>query len=157
MHLLFTTSLLVSGLASAKTPDADTLNLSQANVVVQEALEEGRVVLQIGDLKLNLEYADTHEKRALGLMYRRSLCTDCGMLFKFESSRIGSIWMKNTFIPLDLAYINEDGKIVDIEQLQAHNLTPVRSSSLVRYALEMNKGWFAKHDIRVGDSVNLLP
>jgi hypothetical protein len=79
------------------------------------------------------------------------------MLFKFESPRIGSIWMKNTYIPLDLAYIDINGKIVDIKQLQPHELNPVRSSSLVLYALEMNKGWFAKQDLRVGDTVKQLP
>ena len=119
--------------------------------------EDARVALKIGKINLLVEYADSPQERALGLMYRRELCDNCGMLFKFSSVRVGSIWMKNTFIPLDLAYISEQGVIVDIAPLQPHNLTPVLSSSEVLYALEMNLGWFASQDIRVGDTVSLLP
>lgn len=161
-RLLLVFMLFSSVSACAKAPDSNTpskVAVQQTNVDadISETIKEGYIVLQIGERKLHLEYADSLEERALGLMYRRSLCEDCGMLFKFDSSRIGSIWMKNTFIPLDLAYISAEGKIVDIVQLQPHDLTPVRSSMLVLYALEMNKGWFAQQDIRVGDTVLLLP
>jgi uncharacterized membrane protein (UPF0127 family) len=119
---------------------------------------DGKIVLNFqNDTAIRVEYADTPQERQLGLMYRRSLCDDCGMLFKFDSNRVGSIWMKNTFIPLDLAYISADGTIVDIFQLAPHDLTPVRSTSKVLYALEMNKGWFAKKDIRAGEKVTNLP
>lgn len=118
---------------------------------------EDTIGLKINDISIKVEYADTPSKRQLGLMYRRSLCEDCGMLFKFDTLTIGSIWMKNTYIPLDLAYISSDGEIVDIRQLQPHDLTPVTSSQKVRYALEMNKGWFASNDIREGDVVTNLP
>lgn len=118
---------------------------------------DGKVGLKIGDIEIRVEYADTQNERRLGLMYRKQLCAECGMLFKFDREQIGSIWMKNTFIPLDLAYITTQGKIVDIAQLQAHDLTPIKSSELVLYALEMNQGWFASKDIRVGETVTNLP
>lgn len=105
--------------------------------------------------KISVELANDPQSRALGLMYRRQMCEDCGMLFKFDSVRIASIWMKNTYIPLDLAYINAFGKIVDIKQLKPHDLTSVPSSVPVLYALEMNQGWFEKNDLSVGDKVTI--
>jgi uncharacterized membrane protein (UPF0127 family) len=177
IHFLLVSVLFISATACAKEPDAniattapsqqsevDEVNANidsntdkEADARLAQTTKDGKITLKIGKRKLSVEYADSHEERALGLMYRRVLCEDCGMLFKFDSSRVGSIWMKNTFIPLDLAYITAAGKIVDILQLQPHDLTPVRSSMLVLYALEMNEGWFAKQDIRVGDKVDLLP
>ena len=63
--------------------------------------------------------------------------------------------MKNTFVPLDLAYITVDGSIVDIKQLQPHDLNSVVSSQEVLFALEMNQGWFAKNGIKVGDKISI--
>lgn len=177
IHFLLVSALFLSATACAKAPDAkmattassqqseldkanakiDSMTDEEADAWLAKTTEDGKIALKIGKRKLSVEYADSHEERALGLMYRRVLCEDCGMLFKFDSSRVGSIWMKNTFIPLDLAYITAEGEIVDILQLQPHDLTPVRSSMLVLYALEMNDGWFAKQDIRVGDKVDMLP
>lgn len=137
--------------------DFDAMSDEEADAWFAAKAGDGKIPLTIGATNIQVEYADTAQKRQLGLMFRRQLCEDCGMLFKFDSPRIGSIWMKNTYIGLDLAYIDEQGTIVDIEQLQAHNLTPVKSSSVVLYALEMNQGWFAKQDIRVGDTVAMLP
>lgn len=137
--------------------DFDAMSDEEADAWLEADLSDDKISLTVANTQIRVEYADTLQKRQLGLMYRRDLCEDCGMLFKFDSPRIGSIWMKNTFIPLDLAYIDEQGTIIDIVQLQAHDLTPVKSSSIVLYALEMNKGWFAKQDIRVGDKVAMLP
>jgi uncharacterized membrane protein (UPF0127 family) len=135
----------------------DAMSDEEADAWLAVQNGDGKIALSIGDTAIRVEYADTPEKRQLGLMFRRELCDNCGMLFKFDSVRTGSIWMKNTFIPLDLAYIDEAGRIIDIKSLQPHDLTPVKSSSTVLYALEMNQGWFAKQDIRTGDTVSLLP
>lgn len=105
------------------------------------------------NVSIEVEFANDQQSRALGLMYRRELCEDCGMLFKFDSVRIANIWMKNTYIPLDLAYINAFGKIIDIKQLEPHDLTSVASSMPVLYALEMNQGWFQKNGLSTGDTV----
>lgn len=130
-----------------------------ANLQIAAAQDQDKdtVVIQLGDEKYTVAYASTHINRQLGLMYRRQMCEDCGMLFKFDSVRIASIWMKNTYIPLDLAYISEEGEIVSIHQLTPHDETSVPSPKRVLYALEMNQGWFAKKDIRPGDKVGLLP
>jgi uncharacterized membrane protein (UPF0127 family) len=100
-----------------------------------------------------LEYANTFELRAQGLMHREELCNNCGMLFNFEQSRRAGMWMKNTLIPLDVAFIRADGKITDIKAMQPHDLTTTGSSERVLYAWEMNQGWFAKNQVKVGDTV----
>lgn len=117
--------------------------------------DDSNINIAFADKALQVEFADSFEERALGLMHRKSLCTDCGMLFQFDSERIASIWMKNTFVPLDLAYITVDGSIVDIKQLQPHDLNSVVSSQEVLFALEMNQGWFAKNGIKVGDKISI--
>jgi uncharacterized membrane protein (UPF0127 family) len=109
--------------------------------------------VEMGGQEYKLEHAKTMEQRARGLMYRKSICLNCGMLFVFDQKQIGSIWMKNTFIPLDLAYVDETGTIVDIFQLKPHDLSSVRSSKPVVYAIEMNVDWFAKKRIKVGDRI----
>lgn len=113
------------------------------------------VPLLLNDKDIKVEFADEQHERALGLMYRRELCDDCGMLFKFERIRIVSMWMKNTYIPLDVAYINAFGRITDIKPLQPEDTTSVSSSAPVLFALEMNQGWFEKNGINVGDTVQM--
>ncbi|MBT1451048.1 DUF192 domain-containing protein [Glaciecola sp. XM2] len=128
------------------------------NVSADEKSEESEDLVSLkfeNDVSIQVEFANDPQTRALGLMYRREMCDDCGMLFKFDSVRIASIWMKNTYIPLDLAYINAFGKIVDIKQLKPHDLTSVPSSVPVLYALEMNEGWFETNGISVGDKITL--
>lgn len=102
-----------------------------------------------------LEYANTFELRAQGLMHREQMCESCGMLFNFKQVKRASMWMKNTLIPLDVAFIRPDGKITDIKVMQPHDLTPIGSSQPVLYAWEMNQGWFAKNAIQIGDTVNI--
>lgn len=151
--------IAVLGVLGGCNADPQSTKASKENSAASSSTKQslGTINISVGDKALAVEYADTPEKRQLGLMFRRELCDDCGMLFKFDSVRIGSIWMKNTYIPLDLAYINKDGKIVDIKRLKPHDLTSVKSSTRVLYALEMNQGWFAKNNIREGDIFLNLP
>ena len=110
-------------------------------------------VVEVGGKKLTVEFADNWDSRAQGLMGRESMCADCGMLFDFEHSRRVSMWMKNTLIPLDVAFITRKGVITDIKQMQPLDLTSVPSSKRVLYALEMNQGWFEKHGVKEGDKI----
>ena len=123
----------------------------------ETAADDSKIAIQFETMTISVDFADEQHERALGLMYKREMCEDCGMLFEFEGNQIGSIWMKNTYIPLDLAYITKDGIIVDIKPLTPHDLVAVNSPEPVLYALEMNQGWFDKQNIRVGDKVDLLP
>lgn len=100
-----------------------------------------------------LEYANTFESRAQGLMHREDMCKNCGMLFNFQQTKRAGMWMKNTLIPLDVAFIRADGKITDIKAMQPNDLTNTSSSEQVLFAWEMNQGWFAKNNIQVGDTV----
>ena len=105
---------------------------------------------------INVETADDHASRQLGLMYRNFLPQDSGMLFSFPNSEERSFWMKNTFIPLSIAYIDKDGKILNIEDMEPHNLSGVRSTGPAMFALETNKGWFRERGIDTGDIISGL-
>lgn len=136
------------------------LSLSMFAVQAQTSLDDkvvfDRIAVEVGDKQLQLDYAHTFDQRARGLMHRTSMCTDCGMLFEFEFERYAGFWMKNTFIPLDIAYVDGDGVIADIKPMFPHNLEPVPSSKKVLYAIEMNQGWFARNQIEVGDKIAIL-
>ncbi|MEW9799569.1 DUF192 domain-containing protein [Alteromonas sp. CYL-A6] len=109
--------------------------------------------IEINDTTYPVEFAYTFEQRARGLMFRESLCENCGMLFLFQPEKQASMWMKNTLIPLDVAFIDRNGVITDIKPLKPHDLTSVGASKVVTYALEMNQGWFAEHGVRAGDQI----
>ena len=105
------------------------------------------------NLPLNIEVPNTPTKFKLGLMFRESLEEDSGMLFIFEEIEQRFFHMKDTKIPLDIAYIKEDGTIESIKELNPYNILPVPSEGDVLYALEVNRGWFAEHEVKVGDKV----
>ena len=100
---------------------------------------------------LQLEVPQNDGEFKLGLMFRESLEQDRGMLFIFENNDYHTFHMKNTFIPLDIAFIKEDGTIDSIEELDPMSPIPVSPRSEIRYAVEVNRGWFAENDVNVGD------
>jgi uncharacterized membrane protein (UPF0127 family) len=101
------------------------------------------------------EIARSDEQRRRGLMGRKSLADGEGMLFVFETDRILSFWMKDTLIPLSIAFIAYDGRILEIHDMEAKSLRPVQSARSARYALEAPQGWFARAGIEPGDTVQL--
>lgn len=133
------------------------LALSAFGQAVSQPVEFGRILLRVNDINLTVEYAETFDQRARGLMNRTELCQDCGMLFHYSSPRIASMWMKNTLIPLDIAFITSDGRIANIRSMQPQDLTSIKSTEAVLYALEMNKGWFEANKIQVGDILSIGP
>jgi uncharacterized protein len=104
---------------------------------------------------IKAEIAATREERNTGLMFRKKLPDGEGMLFVFESDQILSFWMKNTSIPLSIAYIAHDGKIIDIKDMTPHDTSSVISSRSARYALEVPQGWFSRAGVRTGDIVKI--
>ncbi len=104
---------------------------------------------------LQIETADSPFKRSVGLMYRKNLEPDSGMLFVFPDSNQRSFWMKDTHIPLSIAYIDEKGIITNIENMNPLETIGVKSSRPCRYALEVNQGWFEKNGISAGDKIKL--
>ena len=104
-------------------------------------------------LPLQLEVPQNDGEFKCGLMFRESLEQDRGMLFIFESNDYWTFHMKNTFIPLDIAFIKEDGTIDSIKELDPMSPIPVYPDSEIRYAVEVNRGWFAENDVNVGDAL----
>ncbi len=104
-------------------------------------------------LPLQLEVPQNDGEFKLGLMFRESLEQDRGMLFVFENTDSHSFHMKNTFIPLDIAFINEEGIIESIKELDPMNPVPVYPDGDIRYAVEVNRGWFAENGVEVGDII----
>jgi uncharacterized membrane protein (UPF0127 family) len=103
------------------------------------------------------EIARTDEQRRRGLMGRKSLAEGEGMLFVFETDRVLSFWMKDTLIPLTIAYIAHDGRILEIYDMEARSLRSIQSARSARYALEVPRGWFARAGIEPGDTIRSLP
>lgn len=104
--------------------------------------------------KLFIEIADTDDKRSQGLMFRERLASDSGMLFKFPQKMKLSFWMKNTPIPLDIAFLDDDLRISEIMEMAPYSTMATRSSGNYRYALEVNSGWFDKNGVGIGSRIN---
>ena len=106
-------------------------------------------------MTLSIEVADTPVERSIGLMNRESLAENAGMLFDFQTDVQAGFWMKNTLIPLSIAFIDKDGVIVHIEDMEPQTDNLHFSPSLYRYAIEVNQGWYADNGIAVGDTVEV--
>ena len=114
------------------------------------------ISLSVGIYKLQAMVAETQEQRQMGLMYRKSMAPNEGMLFIFESSARQCFWMKNTFLPLSAAFVANDGQIVNIVNMEPHSLESHCSKKPVRWVLEMHQGWFQKRGIQAGDRMTGL-
>lgn len=119
---------------------------------------EPKITLRIKNKEIQVELADTPEKRALGLMFRQNLEENSGMLFVFEREGIYPFWMKNTRIPLSIAFIDKNNVIIDILEM-VPNQEVIRYSPSIPFiaALEMNRGWFLRNGINIGDTVYGIP
>lgn len=115
------------------------------------------IALSAGIHAIQAEVAATEAQRQQGLMYRRQLAANEGMLFLFGASAGVCMWMKNTFIPLSAAFIDAQGRIVNIEDMQPESLTSHCGEKPVAYVLEMNQGWFRQRNIRPGMVISGLP
>lgn len=123
-----------------------TMSCSRSDVLKSQEIT-------INQWKITVEIADTRESQEKGLMNRKSLDEDKGMLFVYDRDSRKSFWMKNTLIPLSIAYIATDGTIREIYDMEPLSTRTVDSRYSVRYALEVNQGAFQRHGIKVGDKV----
>ena len=110
--------------------------------------------LTIGDHTLTTELATTSSERSIGLMFRESMGEYEAMLFVYDNRAQRCFWMQNTLIPLTLAFIDDDGIILQLADMEPQTTTSHCSQDPVRYALEVNQGWFERHGLGVGDRVN---
>ena len=116
------------------------------------------ITLRIGEVRLRVEVRNTSEGRSRGLMYRKKLPENRGMLFIFDEPGVYPFWMKNTYIPLSIAFISVEGKIIQID-----NMSPLDTLNLhfprgpIKYVVEVNRGWFLRHKIKIGDKIEGIP
>ena len=116
-----------------------------------------RVQLIAGEHEIYAHVARTAEERSLGLMFRRDLPDDEGMLFMCEEREVQNFWMKDTPLPLSIAFIDEDGTIVKLDDMDPNVLEGASSGQPVRWVLEVNQGWFAERAIPAGTRVTGPP
>ncbi len=143
----FFAAVLGSSFAAALLPAISMAQVNKDLPVVE---------LSIKKSKLKAEVAADNTTRSTGLMNRFSLKPDHGMIFIFAQSEPLGFWMKNTFIPLSIAYIDSKGVIVNIVDMKPHDETAHPSGAPALFALEMKQGWFKERGIVAGDTVNGL-
>lgn len=116
-----------------------------------------RATLRIAGHAVVAEVAATAQSRETGLMFRRDLPADHGMLFVFRTPQRVCMWMKNTLVPLSVAFVDGDGRVVNLADMQPLSEDVHCSAGEVRYALEMPLHWFSRHAVRPGTPVDGLP
>ena len=113
--------------------------------------------IKVAGHPLKVELAIEEPQRLQGLMYRKSMGKEDGMLFVFDEPEYHSMWMKNTLIPLSVAFVDRDGVILNIEDMEPKTTDSHTAAGPAVYALETNKGWFAERKLKPGDKVTGLP
>jgi len=114
------------------------------------------IALKVGSQTVQAEIAATDETREKGLMFREKMPRNDGMLFVFPEIAYHAMWMRNTPLPLSVAFMDASGKILSIHEMLPFTETTHQAAGPARYALEMNAEWFAKNQVKVGDSVKGL-
>ena len=120
-------------------------------------MELQRIKLGAGMHQIDAQIAQTPDHRQIGLMWRKNMPINEGMLFIFEQPSQQCFWMKNTLLPLTAAFVADDGTIVNLADMKPQTTDPHCSKKPVRYVLEMNQGWFAKKGIKAGAKLSGLP
>ena len=148
-----------------KNPPLDPIRAARFLLVVlfassALAFADARVrtaTVRVGSHPLKVEVVATDETRAKGLMHREKLGRDEGMLFIFDEPAYHGMWMKNTLIPLSVAFIDAQGVILNILDMEPQTLESHMSAGPSIYAIEVNKGWFDAKKVKAGDKVTGLP
>lgn len=123
----------------------------------QPQLDLPRVTLMAGMHRIDAQVAATPAQRMTGLMHRQQMPQHEGMLFVFEQASQQCFWMKNTLLPLAIAFVDDDGTIVNIDEMAPQTLDSHCSAKPVRYVLEMNQGWFDKKRVKAGTKLSGPP
>jgi hypothetical protein len=153
--------LSLDAIVAARVPRAAALALAAALLVFAAA---GRaqppmpvIQVKVAGHALRVEVASTVEQRMQGLMFRTKLGANEGMLFVFDEPAYHAMWMKNTPLPLSVAFVDGEGRILNILDMEPHTLDQHAAAGPARYAIETNKGWFAQRRLKAGDKVTGLP
>ena len=145
--LSFSASVMVAAVFVAATPSAHS----------QQTMKFPVISLNAGIHVIKAEVAAREAERQQGLMFREKMGPNEGMVFLFNAPAGVCMWMKNTLIPLSVAFIDDSGKIVNIEDMQPQTTASHCAKKPVRYALEMNLGWFKQKNIKPGTVIEGLP
>jgi uncharacterized membrane protein (UPF0127 family) len=140
-----------------RTSLALSVSLLALGASAQEAQKLPTVKLNAGMHNIVAMVAQSPNELQTGLMYRKEMATNEGMLFVFPFDSTQCFWMKNTLLPLSAAFITLDGTVVNIADMKPQSETSHCSTKPVRYVLEMNQGWFAKRGIKAGDKLGGAP
>ncbi len=139
-------------------PKTENPQAQESSGVEEQNVYEPKLPTKVVDIaghRLRVEIADNPQSRSRGLMFRNYLPDSVGMLFIFDEVGQHPFWMKNTFIPLSIAFIGEDSIITDIKWMKPHDTNSYYPSKPIKYTIEVNRGWFMKRDIKPGMKVNL--
>lgn len=157
--LLLLAAFLVAGCGGTDNADSAASSTGAATTELRPLIIDASGGERV---RLQVEIADTDAERQRGLMERTALGENRGMLFVFEDEQTLSFWMKNTLIPLSVAYMDSEGRIVDIQKMEPApedasdaELPRYPSAEPARYALEVNQGFFEEYGVEVGDMVEL--
>ncbi|HLR81781.1 MAG TPA: DUF192 domain-containing protein [Paenalcaligenes sp.] len=115
------------------------------------------ITLGLAAQSITVEVADNERTRSRGLMYRKSMPANHGMLFIFDYPHQPCFWMKNTYLPLSIAFITSQGTISSLHDMQPESTDTHCPREPILYALEMNQGWFKEHELKPGDKIKGLP
>ncbi|MBF6992102.1 MULTISPECIES: DUF192 domain-containing protein [Cupriavidus] len=145
-----------------KTPLSRCFQIAAALAVLAAGQAQAQAALPVvpltaGMYAIHAEVAATPAAREQGLMYRKSMPVNSGMLFVFEQKAGHCFWMRNTELPLSIAFLADDGTIVNIEDMAPRTESNHCPKTAIRYALEMNQGWFTQKGIRAGAKIGGLP
>lgn len=116
---------------------------------------DDRFAIKVGARSVQVQLAILPHEMQQGLMYRKSMGSDEGMIFLYDRPQQMGFWMRNTEIPLDIGYFDADGRLKEFYPLYPHDERPVQSLGARQFALEMNQGWFREHGLKVGDALDL--
>lgn len=128
-----------------------------ASIALAQNRQFGNTQLSAGMHLITAEVAARQMQREQGLMFREKMAPNSGMVFVFDAPSTQCMWMKNTLLPLSVAFIDAEGRIVNIEDMQPQTLDSHCSKKPVLYALEMNLGWFKQKNIKPGTPIGNLP
>lgn len=129
------------------------LTLAVPALAAQARTEMPRSELSAGMYRIEVEVAATPQNRQLGLMNRREMAAQHGMVFVFTEDARHCMWMKNTLLPLSVAFLDARGRILNIEDMKPQTEDSHCASGAARFALEMNQGWFRERGLKAGDSI----
>ena len=147
---LASTTLIALASVSSMTP-------AMARDEGQPQMNLRRVELTAGMYRIDTQLAQTPQQREIGLMFRKEMPQQEGMLFIFDVPGVQCFWMRNTLLPLTAAFVADDGTIVNLADMKPMSDDSHCSAKPVRYVLEMNKGWFAKRGIQAGAKLSGAP